>query len=196
METDYRVLCHRLFGTDDVAKLEKIAKDFKHNSRNAGRKEALDAKTKNTVLEALSNGKTVNDIATELGITRQTISRFINEPPPDGYTMRMEYMYRTKPCTLIDVNFLEEKILIQNRTDDMLFRAFGVNENPTWDDFNIFLLDRCPSRTNGNIKGILNALGLTDYDPLQIVEKTQGRTVEDSMWLRFKYYGRGAHRNA
>ena len=35
---------------------------------------------------------------------------------------------------------------------------------------------------------ILKELQLTDYDPLQIVEKTKGRTAEDDMWLKFAYY--------
>ena len=43
---------------------------------------------------------------------------------------------------------------------------------------------------NGDIKNILTQLQLTDYDPLQIVEKTRGRTVDDDMWLRFNYYPR------
>ena len=30
-------------------------------------------------------------------------------------------------------------------------------------------------------------MGLTDYDPLQIAEKTKGRLADDEMWLRFRY---------
>jgi hypothetical protein len=40
------------------------------------------------------------------------------------------------------------------------------------------------------VKDILGGLQLTDYDPLQIVEKTKGKTAEDDMWLKFTYYPR------
>lgn len=99
-------------------------------------------------------------------------------------------MYQNKPCTAIDVNFLQNKIRIQNYTKDILHRAFGVKESPTWEDFYVFLQDRCFPKTRGNVKTVLVGLGLQDYDPLQIVEKTNGRTAEDDLWLKFQYYGR------
>ena len=77
-----------------------------------------------------------------------------------------------------------------HHTKDILHRAFGVKEEPTWEDFQVFLQDRCFPETRGNVKVILAGLGLQDYDPLQIVEKTKGRTAEDDLWLRFQYYGR------
>ena len=99
-------------------------------------------------------------------------------------------MYQNKPCTAIDVNFLQNKIKIQNYTKDILHRAFGVKESPTWEDFHIFLQDRCFPKTRGNVRTVLAGLGLQDYDPLQIVEKTKGRTAEDDLWLKFQYYER------
>ena len=54
----------------------------------------------------------------------------------------------------------------------------------------VFLQDRCFPKTRGNVKTVLTGLGLQDYDPLQIVEKTNGRTAEDDLWLKFHYYGR------
>lgn len=46
---------------------------------------------------------------------------------------------------------------------------------------------RCFPPTRGGLKAELKALGLTDYDPLQILEKTHGRTAEDALWLKFQY---------
>ena len=79
---------------------------------------------------------------------------------------------------MIDVVFLNRKNAIQNQTSDLIHRAFGVVENPTWEDFNIFLEDRCFPETRGNKKELLDELGLMEYDPLQIVEKTQGRMAD------------------
>lgn len=44
--------------------------------------------------------------------------------------MRLTYMFRRQPCTVIDVNFLDRKVVIQNKTDDILHRAFGVIKGP------------------------------------------------------------------
>ena len=41
----------------------------------------------------------------------------------------------------------------------------------------------------GLLKDELRALGLDSYDPLQIVEKTGGRTAEDDLWLKIQYRG-------
>ena len=111
----------------------------------------------------------------------------VNAPLPDGYTMRMIYMFRRQPCTTIDVDFLRRNIRIQNKTDDILHRAFGTNEQPTWGDFECFLQERCFPKTRGRLKDELRALGLDSYDPLQIVEKTNGRTAEDDLWLKIQY---------
>ena len=79
-------------------------------------------------------------------------------------------------------------VIRNEKTKDMLHRAFGVIENPTWNDFEMFMKERCFPATRGNAKEILKELQLTCYDPLQIVEKTGGRAAEDDMWLKFNYY--------
>ena len=66
-------------------------------------------------------------------------------------------------------------------------RAFGINRNPTWEDFLEFLEDRCFPRTRDNLKLILQDLELDFYDPFYIIEKTKGRMGEDMQWLRVTY---------
>lgn len=117
------------------------------------------------------------------------------EPAPaEGVTLRMTYMWRQKPCSVIDVDFLRQRLTVRNMTDDMLHRAFGVNQSPTWEDLDLFLRERCFPESRGDAKELLRQLGLDEYDPLQIVEKTHGRTSDDDMWLRFRYYGRESDR--
>jgi len=58
------------------------------------------------------------------------------------------------------------------------------------ESFEWFLKERCFPATRGNAEALLDTLQLTDYDPLQIVEKTKGRMAEDDMWLKFAYYDR------
>lgn len=194
MYTDYRKLCMELFGTDDVAELRKIAENLQmKNPRGAGRKKRFADSDVQNMKRLSAAGMDIQDIAMQYGTTRQTVSRYLHsEPDPKpGYTMRLTYMFRRTPCTIIDVDFLNQRIAIQNQTDDLLHRAFGILENPTWEDFEIFLKDRCFPATRGNAKELLASLNLTDHDPLQIVEKTQGRMAEDELWLKTAYFPLG-----
>lgn len=188
---DYKALCCELFGTTDVSELKKIAVQVNQkNPRQAGRKKKFTNEDIAAMRKLRADGVPMQMIANRYGTSRQIVSKYLNQAPDAGYTMRMTLMYQNKPCTAIDVNFLQNKIRIQNYTKDILHRAFGVKESPTWEDFYVFLQDRCFPKTRGNVKTVLVGLGLQDYDPLQIVEKTNGRTAEDDLWLKFQYYGR------
>lgn len=191
--TDYRQLCVDIFGTDDEAEIRQLAAAWKKkNSRNAGRKKALSEEKVAQMRQMLDQGAKIQQIADHFGVTRQSVSRYLNDRPGEGFTMRIDYRQESRICTVIYVDFLAQKIMIQNRTDDMLDRAFGVIEQPTWQDFERFLISRCFPKSRGCAKAILQHLGLDDYDPLRIVEVTGGRTAEDNMYLTFKNYSRGA----
>ncbi|MBQ8784235.1 MAG: Hin recombinase [Clostridia bacterium] len=185
MNVDYRELCIRLFGTDDVNELEKIAKKNK-----TGRKKSLSDKDIKEIIDMQQQGKTTQEIAQFFGVSRQTVSKYLNAFPKGNFTMRMNYMFRQKVCTEIYVDFLNRKIFVINRTNDILRRAFGVKTNPTWEDFEDFLLERCFSAERGNKKEILNALGVDSFDPLRIVEATNGRMAEDNQYINFVYESR------
>jgi putative transcriptional regulator len=81
------------------------------------------------------------------------------------------------------VNEQEKTVSVENFTDDLLFRAFGVNEHPSWKDYEDFLEERCFPRTRQNLKFYLKQLGLTEYDPFAICRVTNGRMHGDSMWM-------------
>ena len=185
---DYHKLCVDLFGTDDEKELRKIAaKLYQKNKRNAGRKRMFSEHDIDEMNHLLEQGMSVREIADRFDTTRQTVHKYVSHPLPNGCTMRMTYCYQQHPCTIIDVDFLHECISIRNRTDDLLHRAFGVNENPTWEDFEHFLQERCFPPSRGLLKERLNDLGLDSYDPIQIIEKTGGRTAEDDMWIKIQY---------
>ncbi len=194
VKTDYKKLCIELFGTDDVGKLREIAAGIKvgnsRNPRNAGRKRKFSEGDVAEMERLRSEGKGVGEIAERFGTSRQVIGRYLLPRPAIGYSLRVTLMFKQHPCTVIDVDFLEKRIFTRNMTDDIYHRAFGKKEDPDWGDFEDFLRYRCFSESRGNCREILTDLGLTDYDPLQIVEKTQGRISDDDMWLRFHYYSR------
>ena len=96
------------------------------------------------------------------------------------------YMYEQDVCTLIDVNEQERKVKIRNYTDRVMFRAFGTVENPDYKDYQEFLESRCFPESRDKMKLILKDLGLPFYDPIMIIEKTEGRMAEDNFWVRIE----------
>ena len=181
------------------------------NERGAGRKPAISSEKLEELKKRHEAGETVTTLAKELGVSRQTLSGYLNKKEEteraiyrtlqawaklnrkfrsvevSEYTMRMDYMCQDECCTVILVNFKDRKIAVQNETDDVLHRAFGVKVRPTWEDFEEFLESRCFPRTREGLRMILKELGLDAYDPLAIVEKTQGRMAEDFQWLKITY---------
>ena len=89
-------------------------------------------------------------------------------------------------CTVIDIDMMEQKISIKNYTNNLLYRAFGVNENPTYKDFEEFLKSRCFPETRDKLKIVLNDLDIPFYDPFLIIEKTEGRMAEDDFWIKIE----------
>ena len=191
MAVDYKQLCQEYFGTTDVDALRQIADKLRQeNPRNAGRKPKFSADDVKKMQEMRSSCSSMETIAAAFHTSRQIVGKYLNEKPEPSYTMRMTLMYQTHPCTVIDVNFLDQKIKIQNRTNDLLHREFGCIENPSWQDFEYFLQERCFPATRGNAKQLLKAIGVPTYDPLAIIEKTKGRMAEDQLWIKFNYYDR------
>lgn len=186
MDTDYRALCIELFGTDDERELRKLAKKLTDN-RNAGRKKMFNKDEIAEICALLNAGVTIAEVARRYRTTRQTIYKLVNEPQ-EGSTMQIRYMYKNRLCTIINVDFAHETVGVVNLTEDVLHRAFGVVAQPTWQQFMDFLAERCFPATRANAKALLKELGLTAYDPLQIVEKTAGRMAEDDLWMQFRYH--------
>lgn len=98
--------------------------------------------------------------------------------------MVLEYYDRDKLSTTINVDYKRQKVSIVNYTDDLIARAFGINENPSFQDFEDFLESRCFPRSRDHLKWVLRDLGLDCYDPLAIIQKTYGKMADDYMWLK------------
>lgn len=106
--------------------------------------------------------------------------------PEKEYPMRLWYMYRNEICTVIDVEEPTRKLKVYNYTNYPLMRAFGKIEKPTFEQYEQFLESRCFPRTRDKMKLILRDLDLPFYDPLMIIEKTQGRMAEDDFWIKIE----------
>ncbi len=82
-------------------------------------------------------------------------------------------------CTLIDVDEIKQRVLIKNYTDNLLFRAFGKNETPSFADYEEFLESRCFPKSRDKMKLMLKEYDIPFYDPLLIIERTGGRMEDD-----------------
>ena len=59
----------------------------------------------------------------------------------------------------------------KTKVDSILDTAFGVNTEPTWDDFLEFLASRCIPKLAAALATTLMRLAVPEYDPVQLVEK-------------------------
>ena len=163
------------------------------NERNAGRKPALTQQQQKEAIALYQQGSRVKDLASQYGISRQSMSSYLHpdrrkpEKGQEGFVLQLDYMYQDQCCTSILVNFGNRQIRIENQTEDILHRAFGVKMKPAWEDFEHFLEERCVPKSRDQIENVLADMGLDFYDPLLIAERTQGRMAEDQQWLRFHY---------
>ncbi|WP_026525937.1 MULTISPECIES: helix-turn-helix domain-containing protein [unclassified Butyrivibrio] len=104
--------------------------------------------------------------------------------PEKKFPMRLWYYYMNTVCTIIDVDTINQRVRIKNYTDNLVFRAFGRNDNPTFADYEEFLRSRCFPEERDKMKLMLRELDIPFYDPLMIIEKTDGRMAEDDFWIR------------
>lgn len=108
------------------------------------------------------------------------------QAPQKKKPLRLWYMHRQTVCTVIDVDDNQQEIEIHNYHNNILFRAFGTNEHPTYKDYQEFLESRCFPASRDKMKLILRDLDLPFYDPFMIIRKTEGRMAEDDFWIRIE----------
>ena len=194
MPNEYREQIKEIFGTDNLDQLRQFAAQIKgtpcsqRNPRNAGRKTQLSEDQLVDVLELHNSGVGATAIADKYGISRQTVYKYLEKAQhfsdDPNCVLRINYMNRQQLCTTIDVDFRHERIKIKNFTDKIPLRAFGVNEEPSWEDFEVFLQERCLPASRAGIKELLRDMDIPFYDPLLIIEKTKGRMAGDNQWVQ------------
>ena len=117
--------------------------------------------------------------------TSEDIQLFQSQAVRAGhFVVKYEYFDKDCLCSTIICDFTDKMLRAENHTDQILKTAFGSMDKPTWNDFVDFLEERCVPKSRENISIILQEMGLQEYDPIRIVEKTQGRMAEDAQWLR------------
>jgi putative transcriptional regulator len=95
-------------------------------------------------------------------------------------------MFKEEVCTLIDVDEKNRKVEIYNYTNDLIFRAFGKNEDPSYDEYQGFIESRCFPKNRDNLKVYLRELDIPFYEPLMIIERTLGKMADDNFWIKIE----------
>lgn len=109
---------------------------------------------------------------------------FIELHQEQGHDVRILRYYDDKTlCSTIYADFTNQTLVVENEDVLMIKTAFGNNRKPNWSDFQNFLSERCIPRQRAGLREYLEAWGLEEYDPVSIIQKTEGRMAEDKQWL-------------
>ena len=101
-----------------------------------------------------------------------------------GHDVRiLRFFDGDKLCSTICADLTDETLIVENHIADPVKTAFGNNMLPTWADFQSFLEERCIPRQRAGLREYLEAIGLDEYAPLAIIQKTDGRMAEDEQWI-------------
>lgn len=100
--------------------------------------------------------------------------------------LRIYYYNNNVLCSVIDCDYVENKVEVKNFVENTYYKPFGNNEHPTIKDFEEFLESRCVPKERGDLKLYLKELDIPFYDPLMIIEKTEGRCTEDNFSLKIE----------
>ena len=91
-----------------------------------------------------------------------------------------------KLCTEITADYAKRTVEIVNYTDNLLCRAFGIDDKPSWKKYEDFLRSRCPTNTRIHREYLLDKYGLINYDVLVIIQVTKGKSWTDHMELEIE----------
>ena len=118
---------------------------------------------------------------------KKQIEEFILQKQDMGHNLKKISFYDNKElCTVIYTDFSDKTLKAKNYTEDIVKTAFGNNKLPTWEDFMKFLEERCIPKDRSGIREYLEAIGVMEYNPLEIIRKTKGRMAEDSQWIEIE----------
>lgn len=143
-----------------------------------------------TWLEEMGITDECRELALSFDGTRITLSRRISGPDFAVQQSMLDHDVRIlrlydgeELCSSIYADLTGQMVVVENQAVSPVKTAFGNNVIPDWEDFQEFLSERCIPRQRSGLREYLEALGLEEYDPLAIIEKTGGQMAEDQQWL-------------
>lgn len=97
--------------------------------------------------------------------------------------LKFDYMDEDKINSSVTV-YSDKTIECTDYVKENFKKVFGKRPL-TMENLYKFFERRCFSRDNYGVKGTLKILGLTQYNPFDIVKITRGHMVQDHNWIRF-----------
>ena len=118
---------------------------------------------------------------------RLSVDAFVSAKQKLGHAlMKLSYFDGDELCTTVIADSTEHVLCIENHTDRVIKTAFGNNAVPTWEDLQYFLEERCIPCARAGLREYLETIGVEEYDPMEIIKKTEGRMAEDEQWIRIE----------
>lgn len=104
-----------------------------------------------------------------------------------GYRMILEFDYMNKDVIGAHVRANSETGIVEaEEFTNIQHHQFFAKRPHTIEYMNEVFESRCFPRTQDGAELIVEALGLHQYNPLDIVRLTHGRLYKDYNWIRFK----------
>ncbi len=112
---------------------------------------------------------------------------FANAKTARGHQVKkLSFFEKQTLCSVIYADFTDQTLTVENFVKDPIKTAFGNRTCPNWQDFQAFLEERCIPKQRDGLRQYLQELRLDEYDPLAIIERTEGRMAEDQQWIRLE----------
>lgn len=133
-----------------------------------------------------------NELETELNTKRELlscleetlarISREINKSRKIINNYTFEVYWKDEITARVYVK--EKDVIVSRFTEHPLKQLFAENKMTRY-QLNRILELRCWERGRADINDLLKNIGLTEYNPQEIVRKTHGVSFNDYIWIRF-----------
>lgn len=84
-----------------------------------------------------------------------------------------------------EVNISDNKVNIKKYVSNPMKQFFAAFDTMDIIGFSELLESRCWERERTDISKLLKKIGMTEYDPIEIVKRTFGVSYNDSIWFKF-----------
>ena len=109
---------------------------------------------------------------------------FITEKKQCGHDVKLLKFYDSDTlCTVIAADFTDKTLVCKNYVSNFVKTAFGNNHTPDWNDFDYFLRERCIPETRDGLNIYLEQIGVSEFDPFEIILVTKGRMAKNKQHL-------------
>lgn len=92
--------------------------------------------------------------------------------------------WKDKHTSDIIISADRRKVEYYRYSDIPIETPFGFDE-PTIEQVNDFLKSRCVPERRSQLPDYLDFLGLSEFNPYEIIRKTHGVMFEDFLWIKF-----------